>query len=131
MLKEKPRKFVEFVVRGCGIAEAAVKAGYSKKGADVQANRLMKQKEVRDAIDQAYAEIRKETKWTKERLIKGIEEIIASALKPYGESRPNESAALKGHEMITKYLKLEDQTDQNAEPKRITFEIVIPKGETA
>jgi len=125
---ERQRKFVEYVIQGCTATEAVVKAGYSKKGADVRASKLMKDKEVKAAIDKAHAEIRKESKWNKERLIKGIENTINSALKPYGESRPNESAALKGYELIGRYIKVEDEAE-DTKPKHIIFEIVESKKE--
>ncbi|MCL2282496.1 MAG: terminase small subunit [Fibromonadales bacterium] len=127
---ERQRKFVEYVIQGHSGTRAVVMAGYSEKGADVRASKLMKNEEIKAAIDKAHEEIRKETKWDKARLINSIERVIESALNSCGESRPNESAALKGYELIGRYIKVEEEASSDR-PRNFAFEIIEPKKETA
>lgn len=49
-MTDKEEKFVDFVAKGCGHAEAAEKAGYSKRSAGTLASRLLNNPEVKDAI---------------------------------------------------------------------------------
>ena len=123
---ERQRKFVEHILQGCSGADAARKAGYSEKTADVIASRLLNEEKIKAAIDEARKEAKEEAKWTKQRAVEMIEKIVDSALAPYGESRPNESAAIRGVEFLCKLLRL-DEDEQSNETKSIIFEVIEPK----
>ncbi|MDF3851363.1 terminase small subunit [Achromobacter denitrificans] len=49
-LTDKKRRFVQALQSGLSGAKAAIHAGYSEKGAAVAASRLMKDKDVREAL---------------------------------------------------------------------------------
>ena len=52
-LTDKKRRFVQALQSGLSGAKAAIHAGYSEKGAAVAASRLMKDKDVQDALGRA------------------------------------------------------------------------------
>lgn len=52
-LTDKKRRFVLALQSGLSGAKAAIQAGYSEKGAAVAASRLMKDKDVQDALGRA------------------------------------------------------------------------------
>ncbi|WP_033460318.1 terminase small subunit [Bordetella bronchiseptica] len=52
-LTDKKRRFVQALQSGLSGAKAAIQAGYSEKGAAVAASRLMKDKDVLEAVERA------------------------------------------------------------------------------
>jgi hypothetical protein len=99
-LTGRQRAFVEELPKNkWNGTKAAIAAGYSAKSAHVMACRLLKNPKVVAAIDKRKAEIRKKTDFTVESQLNNFDRIATEA-----ESNSDYTAALRGHENITKII---------------------------
>jgi len=120
----REQKFVEKYIECGNAAEAALAAGYGKKHPSAQGQRLLKDKEVKAAIDKAFAKSEETAAWNAEKAIKEFEAIKKLALD--GDI-PNYGAAVKSVENICKIKGLfapekhEMELNGTLKPK-ITFE---------
>jgi len=99
----KEQKFVEHYALHGNATEAAVHAGYSKNGAGRAGYRLLQTPSVQKKVAAIKKELAEQSRWTRERAIKELEDIKKSALE--GE-RPNHGAAVKAIETIAKLADL-------------------------
>jgi hypothetical protein len=97
----KRRRFVEEYVTGLNATQAATRAGYSKKTAYAQGSRLLKDAEVRAAIEVKLAEKTEKADVTVERIISGVLRIAQRCEAPGRAFNP--FAALKAYELLGKY----------------------------
>lgn len=65
-------KFIEYLPTSSSRAEAAVKAGYSKKNPEVTAYKLMKRKEISDEVHRRQEKINEKLELKRERIIIGL-----------------------------------------------------------
>lgn len=101
-LSVKEEKFVHsYIMEGGNLRKAAIDAGYSEHGATRAAMRLIKKARVNQAIEAAKAKLAEENNFSKERMFKELELVIANARN---EEYPNYAAILKAREMQCKML---------------------------
>jgi hypothetical protein len=99
--KDKRRRFAEEYVTDLNATQAAKRAGYSKKTAYAQGSRLLKDAEVRAAIEVKLAQKTEKANVTVERIIAGVLR-IAERCEVSGRAF-NPFAALKAYELLGKY----------------------------
>jgi phage terminase small subunit len=97
----RQRKFVNEYLIDSNATRAAKAVGYSKKTASSIGQRLLKNVEVREEIDREIALRCTKLQITADSVIEGIKEIIDNSRK-VGQW----ATALKGYELLGKYLKL-------------------------
>lgn len=74
-LTEKQRRFIEEYLIDLDGRNAAIRAGYAPKAAEVQASRLLRLVKVRSAVDQAIAERSKRTGVNQDKIIRELAKI--------------------------------------------------------
>lgn len=79
----KQKRFVEEYLIDLNGTKAVVRAGYSANGADVQASRLLKNGEVRKAIDKAIDARSKRTEITQDLVLRELYWILVSDIDNY------------------------------------------------
>lgn len=110
-LTDKQRRFVsEYLVDANG-TQAAIRAGYSEKTAEVQASRLLRNIKVRAAVDAGQARVAQKLEITQERILQEYARIgfsdIRKTLTPTGHlMNPQDwdddtAAAIAGIEVVT------------------------------
>ncbi len=85
-LSTRQERFCQEYASGASGAEAARRAGYSPRGADVQACRLLAKANVKARVAELQAETAKEIQWTREDHLRRLHEIgeAAERAKHYG-----------------------------------------------
>jgi phage terminase small subunit len=115
-LQAKQQLFVDEYLKDLNGKQAAIRAGYSPKTAEVQASRLLSVAKVREAVQAAMDKRSERTAITQDYVLNGIVEVIDRCRQaepvrdregsPTGEYTFEAHAALKGYEMLGKHLKL-------------------------
>lgn len=100
-LNNKQERFVAEYVIDLNATQAAIRAGYSAKTAEQQGHRLLRNAKVALAVDAARTKIAAKLDLTAERVLADIARIASKA-----ENAAEFHAALKGHELLGKHLKL-------------------------
>lgn len=100
-LTPKQARFVAEYLVDTNATQAAIRAGYSRKTADVQGPRLLGNAGVCEAIAAGSAKIHAKLELSAESVLSDIVRISTSA-----ESIGDLSVALKGRELLGKHLKL-------------------------
>jgi phage terminase small subunit len=100
-LTPKQRRFVEEYLVDLNATGAARRAGYSIKTAEAIGMENLRKPRIRECIDAAMAARAAETAITAEYVLTSIKRIAESA-----ESADDLAAALKGHELLGKHLRL-------------------------
>lgn len=107
-LSAKQAAFVREYLKDRNATQAAIRAGYSPKGADVQGARLLGNVRVKLAIDAAEEKLNKQSKDIRERIIDELQLLAFSRLsdfmngeemRPIGEIDPDKMAALSSFEV--------------------------------
>ncbi len=109
---DKQKLFVAAYVAKPNATKAAKTAGYSEKTAYSQGQRLLKNVEIRKAIDQGMEAKHKEIKMQGVKLIQKIEEIALDASNPKSE-RYNGHVALKAIFYLGREQKMEFATERH------------------
>lgn len=112
-LTPKQRKFIAFYLVDLNGTQAAIKAGYSKKGADVASVRLLGNASVLGEIEKAQAKWAAETELSQEFVIDGLRQTLAMAIEDRQLNPANRSLELLGRHIGMFKEKLEvDTTDR-------------------
>jgi len=111
-LTDKQRRFVEEYLVDCNATQAAIRAGYSKNGAEVAGHRLLSNVNVRAAIDANRKATSEKLEITKERVLGELAKIgfsdIRKMFSPGGNLLPiqdlddDAAACLSSIEVITR-----------------------------
>jgi len=109
---DKQKLFVVAYVANPNATKAAKTAGYSEKTAYSQGQRLLKNVEIRKAIDQGMEAKHKEIKMQGVKLIQKIEQIVLDACKK-GSDEYNGHVALKGIYYLGREQKMEFATERH------------------
>ena len=122
---DKQKLFVAAYVALPNATKAAKTAGYSEKTAYSQGQRLLKNVEIRKAIDQGMEAKHKEIKMQGVKLIQKIEEIALDASNPKSE-RYNGHVALKAIFYLGREQKMEFATEKHeiAQPGDLAHDIL-------
>jgi phage terminase small subunit len=107
--------------------QAAIRAGYSEKTAEVQASRLLSNVKVSAFIQEKQSKVEKKLELSAEKILRDIEEtrircmqgepVLDSEGNPTGEWTFQASAALKASELQGKYKKLwTDKIEHSGQP---------------
>ena len=101
MLTKKKTAFVRKYLVDLNATQAATRAGYSKKTAKSQGQRLLTDVDVKRAIQEAMNKRAEKTKLTADKVLKGIQDVLNMAIAE--GDKPN---ALRALELQGKHLKL-------------------------
>jgi phage terminase small subunit len=93
--------FVEEYLIDLNATQAAIRAGYSRKTARQQGDRLLTNVDIARAIQPAVDERKERTSIKADDVLKSIERLAIAA-----EAAGNWNAALRGQELLGKHLKL-------------------------
>lgn len=109
-LTPKQAKFVDEYLVDLNATQATIRAGYSKKTADVIASQNLSKIRVQQAIQKRRDELQKATQWTQEEVLNGyrklayytLDEIYNDdgTLKPISEISPNARFAVSGVKIL-------------------------------
>lgn len=110
-MTEKQLMFIKEYLVDLNATKAAARAGYSAKTAGSQGERLLKDVEIRAAIDKEMAKRSEKVGLTAEKVLADIEAIMLDAMKPAADkdgnvTMNNHAAALKACELRGKHLKM-------------------------
>lgn len=97
LLTTKQKKFVEGYLTSFNAQQAALDAGYSPNGVDVQASRLLRNEKVKKEINIRIEELNEKTADKRAYLIKFWEKVI-------NDPETLVSAKLRASDMLAKYL---------------------------
>jgi len=133
IMTSKKKKFVnEYLVDLNGL-RAAIRAGYSEKGAGVIACNLLKDIKVQEAIAKRQLELQKSTDWTPERVLNiykkltdySLEDVYDDEhkLKPVSEMSENARYAVYGIKSIKKTTKKTFATGAKSESETIMSDL--------
>lgn len=100
-MNERQTRFVEAYLIDPNGKKAAIAAGYSSKGAEVTASKLLRNSKVRVALNEAIAARAERVEVKADDVLRDIDR-IAKAAEGAGEY----TAALKGRELLGKHLGL-------------------------
>ena len=116
-LPPKRQRFVDEYVIDSNGTQAAIRAGYSPKTAGVQAESLLKIPDIREALDEKLAEIRKKNELTVDYVIDRAKKIIERCMQaepvydrigdPTGEYKFDAAGANGSLKILAKYLGME------------------------
>ena len=114
----KQERFVSEYLVDLNATQAAIRAGYAKKSADVEGSRLLVNAKVADAVAAAKAERSERTEVTADYVLTTIMEIIEQRKGTGEHSNPN--AVLKGAELLGRHLALfTDKHEHSGDLKHI------------
>lgn len=112
-LTPQQRVFVAEYIKDRNGTQAAIRAGYSEKGAATQAERLLRNAEVRSAVDAAITKVAEKAELTAERTLRELARLAffdpRKLLNPDGSPKPlNEldddtAACLAGMDIMEEY----------------------------
>ena len=114
-LTAKRERFCQEYVIDCNGTQAAIRAGYSKNGADVQAIRMLRNARIKERIAELQEQIAKTAGLTAEYVIMGFMEVYERCMQKvavtndYGSTTGftfNASGANRALEMLGKHLEL-------------------------
>ena len=115
-LTPKQKRFVGEYLIDLNATQAAIRAGYSEKTAEVQGPRLLGNIRVQAAIAEAIEQREKRTQITQDYVLNGIHDLVERCIQaePVRDKEGNETgeyrfeafAALKGYELLGKHLKM-------------------------
>lgn len=120
-LNRRQQKFVEEYLVDLNATAAYKRAGYAARGnaAEVNAARLLRHAQVSEAIEAGMAARSAQTGLTAEYVLSSIKRIAESA-----EAADDRAAALKGHELLGKHLRLfTDKVEHSGKVEHV--EIVV------
>ena len=108
-LTAKQRRFVDEYLIDLNATQAAIRAGYSKKTAEVQASRLLSNVKVQTVMQQLMLKRELRTEITQDKVLADIEKVKQHAMKTGHDAQGNEvmnnyPAALKASELQGKHL---------------------------
>lgn len=130
LLPPKRRRFVDEYVKDCNGTQAAIRAGYSGKTAYSQAERLLKNVDVKQAVDERLAAIARENEvdasWVVDRAKKIVERCMQAEPvydregNPTGDYVFNANGANGALKILAKHLGMEvtrhELTGKDGEP---------------
>jgi phage terminase small subunit len=106
MLTEQKKQFARnYIANGGNATQAALKAGYSKKSAYSQGQRLLKDVEVKQMLEKEQKKNAEKYEYTIENCLREFEKLKKIALErknPLGSPNPDVSSAIKAQENIGK-----------------------------
>ena len=108
-MKLNPRqsRFVEEYLIVLNATQAAIRAGYKQKWAGVNADKLLKNTNIKDALIEAQTERSARTQITVDKVLEDIELIKLNAMQQEdGGKMINHAGALKACELQGKHLKM-------------------------
>lgn len=100
-LSDKQKRFCEEYAVDLNGTQAAIRAGYSPKTSNEQASALLAKPNIRSYCDELIEKKRMISNINADTILRNIERIASTA-----EKTGDNSAALKGNELLGKYLKL-------------------------
>ena len=102
-LNDQERLFIDQYLIDRNATQAAIRAGYSPKGANVQGCRMLKRPAIRDAVDKALAEIAAAAHVDAEYVLITLKETVERCLqhKPVMVFDSSERAMVQATAMIT------------------------------
>jgi phage terminase small subunit len=119
-LPAKRQKFVDEYVKDCNGTQAAIRAGYSKKSAQVQSAQLLSIPIVKQAVEEKQAEIAKKNELTAEWVISKAKKVIERSLQeepvydhegnPTGIYKFDAAGANGALKILAKYLGMDKST---------------------
>ncbi len=115
-MKPKQARFVAEFLKDQDATKAARRAGYSAKTARVQGPRLLRNLEIRAAIDAKLSAISEKCELSAEKIIKRIEDIAFDQLA-------DPKNVLKACELLGKYMKLFTDRIQVDTPGKVLIEL--------
>ena len=116
----KQDRFVEEYLCDLNATQAAIRAGYSKKTAYSQGQRLLKKVEMAEAIAEGQAERSERTEVTQDYVLAEIVQVINDR-RGTGE-HANPQAALKGLELLGRHLAMFTDKAQFAVTRPVVFD---------
>ncbi len=103
-LNPRQIRFIDEYVVDLSPGRAAVRAGYSSNGADVQGHRLLKNPKIATAIQKKKEELAKRTGVTQEWVIEKLQEVHEASMRESDKGMPhNTASANRSLELIGKH----------------------------
>lgn len=135
-ISSKQELFCQEYLKDLNGTQAAIRAGYSANGSDVQATRLLANASVRARVDELLAKRSNKLEITAEKVLRDIEETRVRCMQgervldregiPTGEWKFEAHAALKASELQGKHIKL--FTEKIEHSGKMTFD-ALPEEE--
>ncbi len=100
----RQRRFIEEYLVDLNATQAALRAGYSKKGASVQGCQLLANPKIAAALDKARAKLSDRTEITQERIVREYGRIAFAWITDYS-SWTNEGVVIKNSDELSPELK--------------------------
>lgn len=136
-LTAKQRLFVTEYLKDLNATQSAIRAGYAKDSAEVQASRLLSNAKVKQAIESRLNARVSRLERCADEVLRDITDIAKTAKNAFMGNPENTavaSIALKALELEGKHYSLfERQTineDEAIEPREIVFQVLPAAGET-
>jgi len=130
-LTDKQRAFCREYMIDLNATKAAVRAGYSKKGAEVTASKLLRVAKVQSVIEKLRHESEQRTQIKADDILRSIKSIADDASQLVRrddgtKSMLNPMAALRAYELLGKHLAMwTERREVNADVKLSGIEVVI------
>ena len=112
----------EYLVDLCG-AKAARRAGYSSKGANNQAFRLLRDPEVKRAVEAALEERLKRIEVKQDEVIRELKAVAMASASDENGAAVKLGSKLRALELLGKHLGLFEGKGRNVEPVRILEDV--------
>lgn len=135
-LTAKQRLFVTEYLKDLNATQSAIRAGYAKDSAEVQASRLISNVKVKQAIDSRLNARVSRLERTADEVLRDITDIAKTAKNAFMGNPENTAVAgvaLKALELEGKHYSLFERQpnndDDEIEPREIIFQVEPPKGD--
>lgn len=129
-LSDKHKRFCEEYIKDNNGYQAAIRAGYSEKGAYVHSSRMLRDVKIRAYIDSLKENIAKENKIDAQWVLEKFQEIARISLERNEKGKIDAHGASRALENIAKHLGFyEKDNSQLNGPSTIKIEIIDPKDE--
>ena len=120
-LTAKQNAFVAEYLIDLNATQAALRAGYSKKTAEVKGSQLLSLVKVSEVVEEALAKRQARTEITQDKVLDNIVRIGGKA-----EDKERFSDALKAEEMLARHVRLfsDPDDDKSKEPPSVTYNFI-------
>ena len=134
----KQERFIQEYLIDLNATQAAIRAGYSKKGADVQGHRLLGNVKISEAIQKAREELSERTGITQDMVIRELAKIGFANIEDYIQVQEDGTAFVKLNEVsrdqfaaigeITSEVYTEGKGEDAQDVKRTKLKLLDKKG---
>jgi len=115
------QRFVDEYLIDLNATQAAIRAGYSEKGAEVQASRLLRIVKVKAAVDAGLAERKERTQVDSDEVVEFLRDTVRSDMAEYASWGPGGVTLVASEELEPKQTRLVSEVSETEGPKSRTI----------